>query len=263
MQIFWRLARPFLLEIFLSISLLVLCLQLTWPGISLGMARPRPGQLGIIELPQHEQFMGISNRCLVYLPPHFDSTKPLPLILYLHGSGSRGNDIEKVRSCELLAYLYDGGDFPTIVVAPQCIHKQSWNVVALVNLIDLMIHQLGADADRVMVIGYSMGGYGTWNLASQIPEKLAAVVPLCGGGNTAVAEKMKSLSIWAFHGEQDNVVSLSANRAMVDAVIAAGGSARFTILKGRGHDIADVTYKNQELIVWLMQQKRDNSKPID
>jgi predicted peptidase len=105
-----------------------------------------------------------------------------------------------------------------------------------------------------------MGGYGAWDLANHAPEKLAGVVSMCGGGDASVAEKLKKLPIWVFHGEQDNVVPLSGSQAIADAVSAAGGTARLTILKDRGHDIAEVAYKNQELIDWLMQQRRSAPK---
>jgi predicted peptidase len=114
------------------------------------------------------------------------------------------------------------------------------------------------DPDRVYLTGLSMGGYGTWSLAAAHPERFAAIVPICGGGNPADAAKLASLPVWVFHGAKDPTVPLERSKEMVEAIKSAGGNPRFTIYPEAGHDSWTETYNNPELYQWLLEQKKSH-----
>ena len=108
----------------------------------------------------------------------------------------------------------------------------------------------------MIVTGVSMGGYGTWQLAAHAPERFAAIAPICGGGNPAWAERLKRMPIWAFHGDEDEVVPLRETTSMIDAVRAVGGEPRLTIYPGVAHDSWTAAYATPELYEWLLAQRR-------
>ena len=127
----------------------------------------------------------------------------------------------------------------------------------LAALLDQIETDYRIDPDRIYLTGLSMGGYGTWSLASHQPERFAAIAPICGGGDTAQAHKIADLPIWAFHGDADSVVALAKTQEMIDAVTEAGGTPKFTIYPGVGHDSWTATYNNPEFYEWLFAQQRN------
>ena len=112
------------------------------------------------------------------------------------------------------------------------------------------------DARRVYLTGLSMGGYGTWELAARQPQRFAAVVPICGGGDERQASRLSALPIWAFHGAADNVVFPIRSQKMVDAIRAAGGKIQYTQYPGVGHNSWNQAYRSDELLKWLFAQRR-------
>ena len=101
-----------------------------------------------------------------------------------------------------------------------------------------------------------MGGYGTWDLVARRPELFAAAIPVSGGGDPAQAEKLAKLSIWAFHGDADPLVSVERSRDMIAAIKKAGGKAKLTEYKGGGHDVWSRTYRKKKVLDWLFEQKK-------
>jgi predicted peptidase len=101
-----------------------------------------------------------------------------------------------------------------------------------------------------------MGGYGSWDLAARMPERFAAVIPICGGGDEATATKLKPLPIWCFHGDADKVVPVARSRTMVEAVRAAGGRVQYTEYAGVGHDSWTPAYRDAATLAWLFDQRR-------
>jgi predicted peptidase len=112
------------------------------------------------------------------------------------------------------------------------------------------------DRARIYLIGYSMGGAGTWDVATEEPQTFAAIAPLCGRADPSHAGPLVGMPIWVFHGQADQVVPLEYSQAMVAAVEAAGGNAKLTVYPNRGHGICEVTYENPELYDWLLAQRR-------
>ena len=119
---------------------------------------------------------------LLYLPSDYEKNESWPLLLFLHGSGERGDDLEKVKKHGPPKLIEAGKQFPFVVVSPQCPKDRRWEPIELVALLDDLITRYKIDQDRIYVTGLSMGGFGTWRLAAYAPEKIAAIAPVCGGG---------------------------------------------------------------------------------
>lgn len=189
-----------------------------------------------------------------------DTAKKWPLMLFLHGAGERGDDLEKVKKHGPPKLITAGADLPFIVVAPQCPADAWWEstaqVIALATLIDEIQASHRVDADRVYCTGISMGGYGTWRLACEYPRRFAAVVPICGGGRPFLARAMKDVAAWVFHGAKDPVVPLSESEKMVEALKRAGGSVEFTVYPEALHDSWTETYDNPAVFDWLLKHRR-------
>ena len=235
----------------------MLALQLCLPPLMAWLDEPYAGSLGVIRLKDIEGLNCLSNECLVYLPPTYDYSASFPLLLYLHGAGDRGSDLMSVREHGLPGYLSDGGKYPTIVAVPQCRKNCYWQPDELSRLLDFLEGQFAVDLERIYILGESMGGSGAWSLAHHSPQRFAAVVPLCGGGDPQAGESLKNVPIWAFHGEQDNIVPLAESERMVNAVAKVGGNARLTVLEGRGHDLRDLAWKHEALVEWMLNQRRE------
>lgn len=192
--------------------------------------------------------------------------KRYPLVLFLHGrgeSGTGGPDLPLVNIHGPLKFLAKHPEFSLIVVAPQCPRPpdggvpEAWKADRLEAFLDVVSRTLPVDTDRVYVTGLSMGGYGTWRLAAMARDRFAAAIPICGEGQTEWAEKLKSLPIWAFHGEKDEIVPVAGTLEMIKAIQAAGGPAKVTIYPGVGHDSWTATYQNPEIYRWLLQHRRE------
>ena len=196
-------------------------------------------------------------RFLVYLPEAYgkDPARRWPLLLYLHGAGQRGTDLTMVRRGVLPRMLADRRDFAFVVLAPQCAGEY-WDLRLLEALVDLGRKEYAIDGDRVYATGYSMGGYGSFDLATARPDLFAAILPICGGGDPGRACALKNIPVRAFHNRDDPIVSLYESRRMVDAVKACGGDATLTVYPAQGHDAWTATYGNPEVFEWLLKQKK-------
>ena len=178
-----------------------------------------------------------------------------PLMLFLHGAGERGSDLGKLRKYGPPRIVESDPDFPFILIAPQCPIGTYWRPSPLLALLDDAATRFRIDLARVVVTGVSMGGYGTWELATLAPERFAAIAPICGGGDPRLAHRLKALPIWAFHGEEDDIVPASETLAMVAAIRAAGGEPRLTLYPGVAHDSWEPAYATAELYQWLLDQR--------
>jgi predicted peptidase len=198
---------------------------------------------------------------LLYLPEGYGKDdKAWPLLLFLHGAGESGSDLEKVKVHGPPKLVEQKKDLPFIIVSPQS-PGRGWNSDNLNALLDDVVAHHKVDKDRIYLTGLSMGGFGTWALAAAHPEKFAAIVPICGGGNTADAKKLKDLPVWVFHGAKDTTVRPSASEAMVKALKEAGAKeVKFTLYPDAGHDSWTETYNNPEVYEWLLKHKRNGGK---
>jgi len=196
---------------------------------------------------------------LLYLPKDYEKEKSWPLMLFLHGAGERGENLELVKKHGPPKLITAGKEFPFIVVSPQCPKNKWWEPIELVALLDEISGKYNVDPDRIYVTGLSMGGFGSWRLAAFAPERLAAIAPICGGGETYWAKEFAHLPVWAFHGAKDTGVPLERSQAMVDALKKIGGDPKLTIYPEAGHDSWTATYGNPDFYEWLLAQKRSKS----
>ena len=199
---------------------------------------------------------------LVYLPKDYKKNRhqQWPLMLFLHGSGERGTNLDLVKKNGPPKLVEEGKDFPFIIISPQCPEGQWWSVDVLNALLDKLIRKYRIDEDRIYLTDLSMGGFGTWDFAQKHPERFAAIAPVCGGGDTINIDEMKSVPAWAFHGGKDNVVPPQRSKDMVNALTNNGGEAKLTIYPDDGHDSWTHTYNNEELYQWLLSHKRKTIK---
>jgi predicted peptidase len=204
---------------------------------------------------------------LLFTPKEYKSDgEPWPLLLFLHGYGESGrNELERVKIHGPPKLVEKRADFPFIVVAPQCPPVKydmkeivkAWKADELIQLVDHVAKNLNIDPTRIYVTGLSMGGFGTWRLVAAHPERFAAALPICGGGEPdTMAKSLTGVPIWAFHGARDSVVPLSASEKMVDAVRQAGGQVEFTVYPNVEHDSWTQTYDNEKVYEWLLSHRR-------
>jgi predicted peptidase len=203
------------------------------------------------------------SKYVVFVPHGYAGDKDYPLILFLHGAGERGDDGElpvKQGIGSAIKFKNTEKTFPFFVVFPQCRVKGNWKAGgpdaerALAILAEVQ-KAYKIDARRVYLTGLSMGGYGTWSLAAAYPDRWAAIVPICGGGDPTTAEKIKHIPCWCFHGDQDKAVNVKRSREMIDALKKAGGSPRYTELPHVGHNSWDPAYVTGELYSWLLKHQ--------
>ena len=200
----------------------------------------------------------IEMQYLLYLPPAYDTSEETwPLLLFLHGAGERGDDLELVKVHGPPKMIAEGSDFPFVVVSPQCPKDEWWSIDALHDLINEIVETHRIDTAKIYVTGLSMGGYATWRLACTYPKQFAAVVPICGGGDPEKASLMKEIPTWVFHGAKDEAVPLQKSQEMVDALKAAGSDVRFTVYPEGGHVEAwQNAYGDPALWEWLAKQRQ-------
>jgi predicted peptidase len=194
---------------------------------------------------------------LLYLPAGYDNDKTdWPLLVFLHGSGERGDDLEKVKVHGPPKLIAEGKPLPFIVVSPQA-PRRRWDPATLNAFLDDLVAKYRVDKDRIYLTGLSMGGAGTWALAGAYPERFAAIVPICGGGDPADAPKLKDIPVWVFHGAKDEAVPVSRSEEMVKALREAGAkTVEFTVYPDAEHDSWTETYANPRLYEWLLNQRR-------
>jgi predicted peptidase len=227
---------------------------------------------------------GRTHQYRVWVPPHYTRLRRWPVILFLHGSGERGDDNLRQLTIGLPSMLTrDVKRFPAIVVLPQCELNREWygemETVALAAL-DASIREFHGDRNRVILTGISMGGAGAWYLARH-PHRWAAVVPVCGevvrdlddpwpldpppdisnllhapNPFAVLARSIGNVPVWVFHGADDPVIPVDQSRMMVDALRHAGGNIRYTEYPGVGHDAWDRAYDDPELPKWMLAQKK-------
>ncbi|RPD41708.1 prolyl oligopeptidase family serine peptidase [Chitinophaga barathri] len=200
---------------------------------------------------------------LLALPEGYaaDTAKKWPLVLFLHGSGESGNDLNKVKVHGLPKLVEAGKKFPFIVVSPQS-GGNGWDPEQLFGMLRDIAGKYRVDQDRVYLTGLSMGGFGTWALAAKHPGAFAAIAPICGGGQPDAAWKLRYTPVWCFHGAKDNVVPLSASENMITALKPLNPEVKFTVYPEAGHDSWTETYNNDSLYTWLLSHSRHRFKAI-
>ncbi len=216
----------------------------------------------------------------IYIPKKFKKERNYPLVLFFHGAGERGNDNVKQLTHgveEILTYSKKNG-IETFILAPQCPENKQWvdtpwdapshtmsdkpssSMQLVLQLLDELIAVYPLDINRLYVTGLSMGGFAVWDIIQRFPDKFAAAVPVCGGGDASLAYRVKDVPIWAFHGDQDKTILPKRSRDMINAIKLAGGNPIYTEYKGVAHDSWTKAYANQEMLNWMFSQNKTNKK---
>ncbi|HZL11367.1 MAG TPA: prolyl oligopeptidase family serine peptidase [Prolixibacteraceae bacterium] len=195
---------------------------------------------------------------LMFLPKDYsEKGEPSPMIVFLHGSGERGNDLEKVKAWGPPAIVEKNPDFPFIVLSPQCPEGQWWNSYLIKGMIDDVLATYNVDKNRVYLTGLSMGGFGTWDLAIAYPNYFAAIAPICGGGNPQLIYQLKDIPIWVFHGKKDTSVPEERSAEMVEALKKIGANVEYTVLPEGGHADAWIyAYNKAGLFDWFLKHEK-------
>jgi len=209
---------------------------------------------------QGEITLKVGYHYLLSLPDSYDTApaKKWPLLVFLHGSGERGDNLEVLKKHGPPKLIEAGKKFEAIVVSPQVPEKNIWSAHGVKALVDDLVKTQRVDTNRIYLTGISMGGFGTWDAALANPDTFAAIVPICGGAGVGfvMADRIKDLPCWIFHGDKDTAVSVDFSTKMHSALLKAGSQAKLTIYPGVSHDSWTQTYDNPDLWAWLFAQKR-------
>jgi predicted peptidase len=206
---------------------------------------------------------GQESKYVVFVPHSYDGNKVFPVILFLHGAGQTGTDGRlQVRGALGEAIRKQEKTFPFVAVFPQS-HEGSWQAGSrdgkrALAILDEVKKHFRVDLKRVYLTGISMGAEGTWSLAAAHPERWAAIVPICGGGDPGTAARFKQIPCWCFHGDADRVIEVRLSRTMIRALRDAGGRPLYHEYPGVDHNCWDQTYANPDLYEWLLLQTRNS-----
>ncbi|MDF1740490.1 MAG: dienelactone hydrolase family protein [Verrucomicrobiales bacterium] len=198
-------------------------------------------------------------RYFLFLPEGYDESaeEKWPLLLYLHGSSLRGNDLKKTKRYGPPSFVEKRPGFPFLTVSPQ-LPSGAWPASGLTSLLDELLATYPVDPERVYLSGVSLGAMGAWTFAAAAPDRFAALIPICAHGPAGSAAALTDMPIWAFHGAKDYIVPIGPHRKLIEAIKGRGGNARLTVYPEGDHgSVIAPTYKNPELIQWILEQKRE------
>jgi len=214
----------------------------------------------------------------ILIPNINDTNKYEPVVLFFHGAGERGNDNEKqlIHGSKLFDNALVREKYESFVLFPQCPEDSRWVDVdwtldnhimpetptiqlnLSIQLLNRLIKSYKIDTNRLYVMGLSMGGFGTWDMICRYPEKFAAAIPICGGGDENQVSKIKDIPVWAFHGKKDKIVKVSRSRNMINAIKNEGGNPKYTEYENTAHNAWDKAFQEPGLLEWLFIQKKSN-----
>jgi len=224
----------------------------------------------------YEKYINVSGDTLNYrqLVSDYDPITKYPLVIFLHGSGERGNDNEAQLKWGVLNFASDRNMkmHPSIIIAPQCPKNMSWGnfseedmslrqsptnpMKLLMELINEAIVKLPVDTNRIYITGLSMGAFGTYDAITRYPDMFAAAVPVCGGGDITKAHSIAQIPIWIFHGALDKTVNPVLSQKMVEALTKEGAHPGYTQYPETGHFSWIAAYSDNMMMEWLYSQHK-------
>jgi predicted peptidase len=205
----------------------------------------------------------------LYVPSAYNRGIPYPLVIWLHGGGSAGDDNLGQISLDnkLGTHFWTEKEIqekhPAFVLAPQSTGGWDSNAVTglsdelklMLEILEVVRKEYSIDAKRIYVAGQSNGGIGAWGLITKKPGMFAAAIPICGAGHTGIVSRAAKTAVWAFHGEKDDVIPVEYSRNMIAGMKRTGGNPRYTEYKGIGHEIWELVFKEPDLAEWLFAQR--------
>ncbi|NNE93964.1 MAG: prolyl oligopeptidase family serine peptidase [Verrucomicrobiales bacterium] len=201
---------------------------------------------------------------LLSVPEGFDASdksKKWPLVVFLHGAGERGDDLEKVKIHGPPKLVAAGKKFPFVLISPQCPKDSWWTKEPVLELIEDAEKHYNIDPNRIYLTGLSMGGYGTWHFATEAPARFAAIVPICGGGTPYFVRRITHVPVWAFHGAKDTVIPLQESERLIEVLKKRGNKqVKLTVYPNAGHDSWTEAYNTEALFRWLLSHSRQEKK---
>lgn len=236
---------------------------------------------------EKKEFINSNGDTLLYrilLPPNYENNKEYPLILFLHGAGERGNDNEKQLTHGADLFIENRNNFPAIVVFPQCPEDKYWidlsirnelrgegdpdfsqsihspsEVLSVVNeLVEDIISNKNVNQSQIYIMGLSMGSFGTFETLARWPDKYAAAVAICGGGNLELAKNYaENTSLWITHGAKDDVVPPVLSRRIYVKLQELGADVKYTEFENANHNAWDPTFAMPELLPWLFSKTKN------
>jgi poly(3-hydroxybutyrate) depolymerase len=250
------------------LALVIVSLALT-NLTAFGQARAQPRTTGFLLKTFHDD--AGSHKYTVFIPQEYAPSKKWPVILFLHGAGERGTDGVLPTTYGIGPLVRErAANFPFVVVFPQCedVHGRiltAWSPAGpegqrALRILEQVEKDYSIDTKREVLTGWSMGGYGVWELAAAYPERWLSVVPVSGGGDPAWAEKLKSVPIWAWHGARDRGVRPEQSRQLIEAIRNAGGDPRYSEPAAGDHNVWVETYGDDSLYAWMLSPQSDPAK---
>lgn len=200
---------------------------------------------------------------LISFPENFDPTHQYPLVIFLHGAGTRSDNTTILRGNASFLNLKKRQERGYILLAPLCSGK-NWNehMNTLISLVDTIRCSEFIDIKHVHLTGNSMGGYGTWELGSLRPDWFASIMPVCGGGIGWMGQNLVDVPVRAFHGLKDLTVDPIESMQMAKAVNQAGGHAELILFPTLPHNCWDAVYSTEENYDWLLSFTTDRDKTL-
>ena len=216
----------------------------------------------------------------IYKPENYDPAKKYPVLIFMHGNGSRGDDNSHINasSASVIPTLTNTAKYKNdiIIIAPQCLKSEQWVncnyklgdytskaitqcLSEAVEVFDYWFERISYDKNRVYLWGNSMGAYASWDLMQRYPGRFAAAVIVAGCGDVAFAPQLAKNNIWIHHGDVDPTVPFEGNKKMYDALVAngAGDNVTFTNYPGKGHTIFATVGNNRKVIDWMLSHSLD------
>ena len=198
---------------------------------------------------------------ILYLPAEYENIdRSFPLVLFLHGAGERGDDLEKIKIHGIPRLISEGRTFPFICIAPQCPEGGYWDrpeyVSTLISLVKEMEKEHSVDSNRIYCTGLSMGGLGTLAMAIREPKLFSAIIPVCGGADMENIHKLSELPIWLFHGDRDDVIPLDNSISIYQNLRLVNEHVFLTVYGDVYHDSWTQTYENDDIYDWLLKYEK-------
>lgn len=186
-----------------------------------------------------------------------EGEEKLPLLIYIHGAGGLGADASVLQYWMVVSELEKRPEYPCHLVLPHC-HTKDWIELydVLLEFIDEMRGRPDVDEKRIYLMGESLGGYTVWQLAMSRPDWFTAIIPICGGGVSWSAPRLKDLDIWAFHGEDDTTVYPEESEHLVEKINECGGHAKLTVFEFCGHDAWTPAMSSDATWEWLFSRTK-------